>query len=105
MYTMTLQSVGNPDFNQYEPISEPVTVHSETIEGMRNAAAEYIDHWDLGGGNWVSPVVRDDAGNVIGHFSYNLRFWEGDGTGDWEKQKEIKVGPLEWSPRDKRRSR
>lgn len=105
MYTMTLQSVGNPDFGQYEPISEPLTVHAPTLEGMRAAAEEYIDFWDLGGGNWVSPVVRDEAGNAIGHFSYNLRLWEGDGTGDWKKAKEIRLGPLEWDPTKKKRHR
>jgi hypothetical protein len=102
---MTLQSVGNPDFNQYAPISEPQVVHAPTLEGMKLAAHDYIEHWDLGGGNWVNPVVRDEAGDAIGFFSYNLRFWEGDGTGDWKKHREIKIGPLEWNPRDKRRSR
>lgn len=105
MYTMELRSVGNPDFNQYAPISEPLVVRAPTLQGMRMAARDYIDKWDLGGGNWVSPIVRDEAGSVIGHFSVNLRFWEGDGSGDWEKSKEIKIGPLEWSPRDKRRTR
>lgn len=76
MYTMRLRSVGNPDFSQYAPVSAPKAVTGATLAEMRSAAQTYIDEHDLGGGNWVDPVVMQGE-KVIGHFSYNLRFWEG----------------------------
>jgi len=76
MYTMRLRSVGNPDFSQYAPVSSPKTVTGSTLMEMKSAAQDYIDGNDLGGGNWVDPVVKQGA-MVVGHFSYNLRFWEG----------------------------
>lgn len=88
MYTMRLRSVGNPDFRQYAPISEPETVTGSTLAEMRAHAERYIKFWDLGGGNWTSPVVKQGK-KVIGHFSYNLRFWEGKGY--VEGQREIKI--------------
>lgn len=90
MYTMRLRSVGNPDFGQYAPVSEPETVQRSTLAEMRDAAQAYIDKWDLGGGNWVDPVVMQ-GGKAIGHFSYNLRFWEGR-PGRWDiSRKEILI--------------
>jgi hypothetical protein len=75
-YTMRLKSVGNPDFGQYSPVSDPKTVDGSTLAEMREAAQAYIDEWNLGGGNWTDPVVKQGS-KVVGHFSYNLRFWEG----------------------------
>lgn len=76
-FTMRLRSAGNPDFGQYAPMSEPETFTGETLAAMRAKAEAYRDFWDLGGGNWVSPVVKDAQGKVVGHFSYNGRLWKG----------------------------
>lgn len=76
IFTMHLKSVGNPDFGQYAPVSNPKTVQGSTLSEMKAAAQAYIDEWDLGGGNWTNPVVKQGS-KVIGHFSYNLRFWKG----------------------------
>jgi hypothetical protein len=73
-YTMTLKSVGNPDFAQYVPVSEPSVVEAETLAELRNACDAYIRKWDLGGGNWTNPAVREDR-KVVGYFSYNGRLW------------------------------
>jgi hypothetical protein len=82
MYTMRLRSVGNPDFGQYAPVSDPEVVTGSTLVELRAAAQAYIDKWDLGGGNWISPVVKQGS-KIVGHFSYNLRFWEGR-PGRWD---------------------
>ena len=75
-YKMVLTSTGNPDFGQYAPISDPLTVIDDSLVAMREACARYINEWDLGGGNWDSPVVYD-GDKAIGYFSYNLRLWVG----------------------------
>lgn len=74
MYTMKLRSVGNPDFGQYAPVSEPETVQGATLKEMRAHCERYIETWDLGGGNWVEPVLMEN-GKPIGKFSYNRRLW------------------------------
>lgn len=81
-YEMRLRSVGNPDFGQYAPVSEPEVVTGNTLAEMRAHCERYIEFWDLGGGNWMSPVVRENvpgrkAKKTVGHFSYNGRLWEG----------------------------
>lgn len=90
MYTMRLRSVGNPDFRQYAPISDPKTVTGTTLAEMRAHAQEYIQFWDLGGGNWTNPVVKLD-GKVIGHFSYNGRLWEGKRYSAEDPEREINI--------------
>lgn len=90
MFEMKLRSVGNPDFGQYARLSEPETVKAVTLSEMRALAQAYIDKWNLGGGNWVDPVVKDGK-KVIGHFSYNLRFWEGRPARGASSQKEILI--------------
>jgi hypothetical protein len=90
IFTMRLRSVGNPDWDQYAPISEPKNVTGSSLAEMRKACEDYIEEWNLGGGNWVDPVVKQGS-KVIGHFSYNLRFWEGR-PGRWDlKKKEILI--------------
>ena len=74
VYTITLRSVGNPDFAQYAPVSEPRKVAAGKLSEIRKACRDYIEEWDLGGGNWPDCPVRRD-GKVVGYFSYNGRFW------------------------------
>jgi hypothetical protein len=73
-YSMHLRSVGNPDHGQYAPVSDPKTVHAVSLERLKRKAHLYIERWNLGGGNWVEPIVKLN-GKPIGRFSYNLRFW------------------------------
>jgi hypothetical protein len=88
-YRMQLSSVGNPDFGQYAPVSEPEWAFGDTLGEMRKAAEAYRSKWELGGGNWTVPVVLEGE-KVVGHFSYNMRFWEGKfDSKNWEKAKEI----------------
>ena len=90
-YQMLLESAGNPDWGQYAPISEPLWVAGDTVRTMRKAAEAYRTKWELGGGNWTMPEVLE-GDKVVGHFSYNLRFWEGKfDSKNWEKAKEIMI--------------
>ncbi len=76
-YLMILQSVGNPDFGQYAPVSDPAAVKGDTLKAMVNAAEDYRDFWNLGGGNWVAPEVRLQDGTPVAWISYNGRVWDG----------------------------
>ena len=73
-YTVLLSSVGNPDFAQYAPVSDRKKVVAKKLSEIRKACETYIEEWDLGGGNWPTCPVRRN-GKVVGHFSYNGRFW------------------------------
>jgi len=73
-YTVHLTSVGNPDFGQYAPISESETVGADTLKALWKKCEKYMEKWNMGGGNWPNPMVKED-GNPIGHFSYNGRLW------------------------------
>ena len=74
MYTMRLSSCGNPDHGQFPPVSNPETVRGATLKEMAAHCARYIEDWNLGGGNWVDPIVKLD-GKKVGRFSYNGRLW------------------------------
>lgn len=69
-----LETVGNPDFNQYAPISEPRWQECKTVEGASKICREYIEFWGAGGGNWVGGDVYQ-RGERIAHIGYNGRVW------------------------------
>jgi hypothetical protein len=91
-YRVLLASCGNPDYQQYAPICEARAVDAETIAGCRKACESYIKKNGLGGGDWDGGEVIDNrTGKLVGHFSYNLRFWDG-APGTWTPQtKELAV--------------
>jgi hypothetical protein len=74
MYTATFRSVGNPDYGQTGRQSEPKKATAETVEDLCFAARLYIEENNLGGGNW--PMTKVYKGKkVLGHISYNGRYW------------------------------
>lgn len=75
LFTARMKSVGNPDFGQYAPISEPATLKATTLRELLAKMEEYRNHWDLGGGNWVEPKITQGR-KVIGWVSYNGRVWD-----------------------------
>jgi len=93
-YQMFLSSVGNPDYSQWAPVSDPKWVAGTTLKEMRKHAQVYQDKWNLGGGNWTQPDVLE-GDKVVGHFSYNGCFWEGTAEESRGKKpdewKEIKI--------------
>lgn len=91
-YQMLLESVGNPDFGQYAPVSEPAWVAGDTLKDMRKEAAGYQAKWELGGGNWTNQEVLE-GDKVVAHFAYNLRCFEGKfDAKNWASAKEIVFG-------------
>mgnify|MGYP003150001106 CR=1 FL=1 len=65
---------GNPDFNQYAPVSDPEWFEASSLDELRARLRGYMEFWDVGGGNWNSPVVYQGK-KKLGYLSYNLRLW------------------------------
>ena len=87
MYKCHVSTAGNPDRNQYAPISDPEWFEADTLQDLREKIREYQDWWDVGMGNWKNPVVYEVQGKAkkkLGSLSYNLRLWVkmGDVVGD-----------------------
>jgi len=76
LVTVTLESVGNPDYNQYGVLIPLQEVEVDSIEAASAACRSFITENDLGSGNWGpnAGVVRED-GEMLGQISYNGRFW------------------------------
>jgi len=82
----------NPDFDD-RSLQGTIEIQERWFEigTLREASVicrRFIEINDLGGGNWTGGDVKDDAGNVIAHISYNGRVWEDWGTAT---PKEIQV--------------
>jgi hypothetical protein len=79
IYSVLLTTCGNPDREQnpYETLWGVPTerVYAASIEECQQRVMEYIDEYELGAGNWAGGEVYDGLGNVIGHISYNGRYW------------------------------
>ena len=85
MFTVQLQSRGNPDFGQEsDPQSPEFNRAVADFEAASRACCAYIHLWELGAGNWSGGAVTDEAGKVVARVSYNGRVWsttETDGLG------------------------
>ena len=77
MYTVVLSAHGNPDRRQnpYECVAPFEVETCDTIKECQLRVREYIETWDIGGGNWTGGDVYLE-GKYIGNISYNGRFWE-----------------------------
>ena len=77
-YFLTLGSCGNPDFGEDErsPMGDETVVAIDSAAAGRKAALDYISRWSLGCGHWFGGLVFRQ-GRVVGHYSYNGRFWTG----------------------------
>lgn len=81
MYKVTLSVCGNIDHfeNPYENIVNGIEVPTKmveknSIEECQEVVREYIDEYELGGGNWDGGKVFKDN-EQIGYISYNGRYW------------------------------
>lgn len=85
-YEVFLSNHGNVDRDQdpYHPLygtESGIWVPCDSIEEAQRIAEQYRDDNGLGGGNWGETNVRDvETGEVLGHISYNGRFWPADGS-------------------------
>jgi hypothetical protein len=85
-YEVFLSNRGNPDRDQnpFQPLygtGSDEWVSCDSIEHAQQLAEEYRDDNGLGGGNWGDANVRDvETAEIVGHISYNGRFWPADGS-------------------------
>lgn len=88
-YKVVLTAHGNIDHgaNPYAMVAPPLNVFADTIEELQQAARDYIEEYDLGGGNWTGGQVTEVAsGKPFGYISYNGWYWEEtDAQGDDEE--------------------
>ena len=64
-YIVYLAAVGNPDFDQPMNLGIPARMVSvDSLEEARQVCLQFINKYDLGGGNWI-------GGNV-----YNLELYQ-----------------------------
>ena len=93
MYAVTLKSIGNIDHgeNPYEslPGVPDKTMICVSIEDCQQCVEEYIDEYDLGAGNWDGGDVYEYLGKLIGHISYNGRYWT---LAEWNKMNDVEWG-------------
>ena len=70
-------SVGNPDFRQDPtvPLSPRKLFPCKTLGEASKKCMDYIETWDLGGGNWSGGQIYHPTKGVIGYVSYNGRVW------------------------------
>lgn len=92
-YTVRLASAGNPDYGQ-DPNRSMIGVPRQTIkvasiEAASAACRLYIEHYELGGGNWVGGVIKR-SNRPVGVVSYNGRVWNGNKGAE---RLEIKLEP------------
>ena len=77
-YIVNLSTCGNIDYGQnpYEPMYgvPSYTLGCQTIDECRKEVRDYIEHYDIGSGNWTGGQVYDDRGNLIGQIYYNGKF-------------------------------
>lgn len=82
-YKVLLASVGNPDFGQDNHRSMPGvprrTLRVASLADASRACRAYIEHYELGGSNWLSGEVKK-SGALVAKISYNGRAWE---PGNW----------------------
>jgi hypothetical protein len=65
-YVTLLHSVGNPDFNQWGPISDSCIVRCDSFKELLDHANDYRINWALGWGNIV-PLPVYCKGIIIGN--------------------------------------
>jgi len=89
-YTVELTNVGNPDLFQ-QPTKLPGTISGfAPASSLRQASAlcrQYINFYNLGGGNWNGGKIYKIDGEPVAVVSYNGRLWTPEAH--WRDRKEI----------------
>ncbi len=82
--TLSLEHASNPDIPGYweDPVDpKQLTVEVSSFEEARQHFVAWRDRNHLGGGNMTRRSGQLHDGNrLLGHFSYNARFWAPDGS-------------------------
>ena len=83
-FTVRLACAGNPDFGQDPRRSMPgvprLTIRVATLRAASDVCRAYIEHHELGGGNWTGGEVKRGSKSVA-RISYNGRAWESGKSG------------------------
>jgi hypothetical protein len=79
-FAVVLASRGNPDMGQDErralPGVKTMIIRVATLDAASSACRLYIEHHDLGGGNWTGGEVKSvRTKDVVAKVSYNGRVW------------------------------
>ena len=69
-WTTVLITSGNPDFQQYAPITDPEIIEVDSYDQLINRIQEWKNFWQVGGGNWMEPTVLRDE-QPLGFLTYN----------------------------------
>ena len=80
MLKVKLSSCGNSDFPEQrniESLSPKKTVNVHDLKQASKVCRDYIEEYDLGGGNWIGGQVFDGE-KQIARISYNGRIWDLD---------------------------
>ena len=94
-----LKSVGNPDHQQYAPVSEQEIVFCDNLKQCSKELRRYIEYWNMGAGNtpeirvwylWLDETINKVKKKTVALISFNGRLWTPEK--DWEKRKEIIIG-------------
>ncbi len=77
-FLVYVETVGNPDFGQYAPITSPTLLGGDTMDELKQAVRSHQNVFQIGGGNWTYPPVYSvtRAGERLGYMSYNGRIWK-----------------------------
>lgn len=70
-----LSSAPNSDFDQTESPAPSQVVEVESLQEASRVCSQYIQDYQLGGGNWTGGQVIQDEQEVA-YISYNGRIWE-----------------------------
>lgn len=76
---LKLSSAGNPDFDQFSPLSPDEITEVSSFEEASEVCRSYIEKYSLGGGNWTGGQI--DTSHRV---SFNGKVWELKNTGDWK---------------------
>jgi hypothetical protein len=84
MYTVHLKHAANPDIpGGYYGFKRPAHLKAqvETLADAAKTCRQYIDHNELGGGNWTGgQVFKGNSNEQVARVSYNGRVWAMDGS-------------------------
>ena len=77
---VTLSHDANPDIacGYWSEMNRPnnLSVEVSSFEQAGLECRNFIEKYDLGGGNWTGGAVCDDTGKQIAKVSYNGRIWD-----------------------------
>lgn len=79
-YVVMLSSAGNIDFEQDPRKSLPGVprrmIRVASLRAASDVCRLYIEHYELGGGNWTGGQVLDRSRAHVAQISYNGRAWK-----------------------------